>query len=255
MVFRTKCGKMYKSYSSDDGVSWSDPSSTPLENPNAKICMFRRSDTAGVILAYNPSRSKRTPLALSTTEDGVNWSRFATLEGELHDSFDYPTPIQVGHSVFTVYSADNHSAIKLAVTALPGVDAAPATPRQPEGPCDIFHRGGTPCVAAHSVVRALYGTYNGPLYQVKRLSDNTTEDIPTLTAGGVANSSVQDSFCDAAGCVIRRIYDQSTMENHLDVAPGGGHVHTGDRPCNATEERLTVGGAPVYAAYFHTAMG
>ncbi|WP_248963865.1 arabinofuranosidase catalytic domain-containing protein [Sphaerisporangium perillae] len=31
-------------------------------------------------------------------------------------------------------------------------------------PCDIYAAGGTPCVAAHSTTRALYGTYNGPLY-------------------------------------------------------------------------------------------
>ena len=36
------------------------------------------------------------------------------------------------------------------------------------GPCDIYAAGGTPCVAAHSTVRALYGAYNGTLYQVRR---------------------------------------------------------------------------------------
>ncbi|MEV7971457.1 arabinofuranosidase catalytic domain-containing protein, partial [Sphaerisporangium sp. NPDC088356] len=41
-------------------------------------------------------------------------------------------------------------------------------------PCDIYAAGGTPCVAAHSTTRALYGSYNGPLYQVRRSSDNTT---------------------------------------------------------------------------------
>ena len=42
-----------------------------------------------------------------------------------------------------------------------------------EGPCDILaaaastnHEG---CVAAHSTVRALYGTYDGPLYNVTRI--------------------------------------------------------------------------------------
>ena len=29
------------------------------------------------------------------------------------------------------------------------------------GPCDIFAKGGTPCVAAHSVVRSMYAAYNG----------------------------------------------------------------------------------------------
>ena len=42
-------------------------------------------------------------------------------------------------------------------------------------PCDIYAAGGTPCAAAHSTVRALYATYNGPLYQVKRLSDLKTK--------------------------------------------------------------------------------
>ena len=32
--------------------------------------------------------------------------------------------------------------------------------------CDIYAGSGTPCVAAHSTVRALYAAYNGPLYQV-----------------------------------------------------------------------------------------
>ena len=36
-------------------------------------------------------------------------------------------------------------------------------------PCDIFAAGGTPCVAAHSTVRALYGDYEGPLYEVLKV--------------------------------------------------------------------------------------
>ena len=42
---------------------------------------------------------------------------------------------------------------------------APATAAQAAttGPCDIYAAGGTPCVAAHSTTRALYGSYNGPL--------------------------------------------------------------------------------------------
>ena len=52
-------------------------------------------------------------------------------------------------------------------------------------PCDIFLKNGnTPCVAAHSTVRALYGAYNGALYEVKRKSDKTKLDIGVLTQGG-----------------------------------------------------------------------
>ena len=52
----------------------------------------------------------------------------------------------------------------------------------PTGPCDIYGAAGTPCIAAHSLVRALYGSYTGPLYQVRaRL---TWEEIGRGKGGG-----------------------------------------------------------------------
>src|SRR5688572_28961373 len=70
-----------------------------------------------------------------------------------------------------------------AVTVAPNSASAAGT-----GPCDIYAAGGTPCVAAHSTVRALYGSYGGNLYQVRRSSDNTTRDIAVVAAGGTANA-------------------------------------------------------------------
>ena len=49
-------------------------------------------------------------------------------------------------------------------------------------PCDIYGAAGTPCVAAHSTVRALLSSYDGPLYQVTRASDGATADIGPLSA-------------------------------------------------------------------------
>jgi hypothetical protein len=77
-----------------------------------------------------------------------------------------------------------------------------------QAPCDIWGNAGTPCVAAHSLVRALYQAYNGNLYQVRRTTDNQTLDIGVLSAGGFANSAAQDTFCGRAPCVVQRIYDQ-----------------------------------------------
>jgi len=76
-------------------------------------------------------------------------------------------------------------------------------------PCDIYAAAGTPCVAAHSTVRALYAAYSGPLYQVKRASDSTTLNIGTLTAGGYANAAAQNTFCAGTSCTITEIFDQS----------------------------------------------
>src|SRR5437879_6564953 len=91
-----------------------------------------------------------------------------------------------------------------------------------QGPCDIYASGGTPCVAAHSTTRALFGAYNGRLYQVRRASDGHTTDIGTLSAGGFANAAAQDSFCANTSCVITIIYDQTSRHNDLRQAPAGG---------------------------------
>jgi hypothetical protein len=78
-----------------------------------------------------------------------------------------------------------------------GADCAVTAARV--GPCDIYDASGTPCVAAHSVTRALYGAYGGSLYEVQRLSDNATMAVG-VTAAGTADSAGQDKFCGAATC-------------------------------------------------------
>jgi hypothetical protein len=130
---------------------------------------------------------------------------------------------------------------------------APATAAG-TGPCDIYASGGTPCVAAHSTVRALYGSYNGNLYQVRRSSDNTTRDIGVLSAGGYANAAAQDSFCSGTSCVITVIYDQSGRGNHLTVAPAGG-AGGADTPSNATAAQITINGNKAYGVYIAAGNG
>lgn len=82
-------------------------------------------------------------------------------------------------------------------------------------PCDIYAAAGSPCVAAHSVVRALFGDYAGPLYQVNRTTDGALFNVTVLNEGGVANASAQDAFCQDASCLISRIFDQTSFGNHL----------------------------------------
>ncbi len=117
------------------------------------------------------------------------------------------------------------------------------------GPCDLYAAGGAPCVAAHSTVRALYGDYDGNLYQVTRASDKTTKDVGVLVAGGFADSATQDTFCAGTTCTISILYDQSPKGNHLRSAPGGGAVPNPDTAANATALKLTVGGHTVYGLH------
>jgi len=116
------------------------------------------------------------------------------------------------------------------------------------GPCDLYAAGNTPCVAAHSTVRALSSAYTGNLYQVRRASDKTTKDIGPLARGGFADSAAQDTFCAGTTCTFSILYDQSSKGNHLTVAPKGGNGKA-DTEASATALKLTVGGHPVYALF------
>ncbi len=118
------------------------------------------------------------------------------------------------------------------------------------GPCDIYKAAGTPCVAAHSTIRALVGAFSGGLYQVKR-ADGTTKDIPVATTGGFADSAQQDSFCSGTTCTITKIYDQSGNGNVLEAETPDSTVggNTGQTAASATAEALTVGGHKVYSIY------
>ena len=140
------------------------------------------------------------------------------------------------------------AATGIAITAVP-VRAAGT------GPCDIYASGGTPCVAAHSTTRALFGSYNGALYQVRRWSDGGTTNVGVVGAGGVANAATQDNFCSGTYCTIVRIYDQTTRHNDLTIAPGGGANPTPDQGANAAALPVTAGGRKVYGVYISAGNG
>jgi len=145
--------------------------------------------------------------------------------------------------------------------------AGAKVPPRPEGPCDIYAATGDPCVAAHSTTRALYASYNGPLYQVLRQSDRKTLDIgvvqpaasPSPDAGGYANAAAQDAFCANTYCWITTIYDQSPKHNHLTQAPRGGFSGPAMGGFNnvpvADMAPITIMGHKAYGVFIEPGMG
>src|SRR3954452_16168579 len=119
-------------------------------------------------------------------------------------------PVGVALATVTAPPMAHAAPAASAVQAVQAVQAAHVPPPRPQGPCDIYAAGGTPCVAAHSTTRALYASYNGPLYQVRRLSDNEVKNIgvvrpralPFPDPGGYADAAAQDAFCADTTCVI-----------------------------------------------------
>ena len=140
-------------------------------------------------------------------------------------------------------------------------------PSRPNGPCDIYAAAGDPCVAAHSTTRALYASYNGPLYQVLRQSDGRTLNIgvvqpsasPVPDAGGYADASAQDKFCANTYCWITTIYDQSGKHNDLTQAPRGGFSGPAMGGFNnlplAGMAPVTIMGHKVYGVFIEPGMG
>ena len=137
-------------------------------------------------------------------------------------------------------------------------------------PCDIYAASGTPCAAAHSMVRALFSNGSGPLYQLKRFHDNATLDIYPLARGGFADAASHDKFCAGstttkdrrglgypprADCVVSKLYDQTENANDLLPATPAVSNPAYDNPVNASRHPVNAGGHKVYGAYFETGMG
>jgi len=151
--------------------------------------------------------------------------------------------------------------------AAQSAQGAQASPSRPQGPCDIYAAGGTPCVAAHSTTRALYASYNGPLYQVMRLSDGAVRNIgvvrpsafPIPDAGGYADAAAQDAFCAGTTCLITKVYDQSGHGNNLTQAPRGAFSGPALGGYNnlpvADTAPISIGGHKAYGVFIAPGMG
>jgi hypothetical protein len=132
----------------------------------------------------------------------------------------------------------------LTLAGLPGTARAAASL-----PCDIYGAAGTPCVAAHSTVRALFADYSGPLYQLTRASDHATHDVGVLSTGGYANAGDHDAFCNGTTCSITKIYDQTSRHNDLTPSPAGTAGTGADYPADASEIAVTAGGHKAYGVW------
>ena len=121
----------------------------------------------------------------------------------------------------------------------------PIGPSSP--PCDIYNHYDSPCGDAYSTTRALYSSYNGPLYQVQRSSDGATDNIYPLSPGGAVDGASQVSFCPTT-CTISKVYDQSPDWDDLTV-PGPDH------PALAAALPIQVGGNDAYGMYVTPGVG
>ena len=92
ILCRSRQQVVTESWSEDAGRTWSPMAATALPNPSAGIDAVRLAD-GRFLLAYNPTASGRSPLALAVSRDGRRWRSAVTLEDQ-DGEYSYPALIQ-----------------------------------------------------------------------------------------------------------------------------------------------------------------
>ncbi len=91
-LVRTQSQKIFQTFSSDDGATWSALEPTELPNPNSGIDGVTLRDWRQ-LLVFNRSETERTPLTVAISKDGRVWQDILVLEKEPGE-YSYPAVIQ-----------------------------------------------------------------------------------------------------------------------------------------------------------------
>ena len=91
-VGRTRSQRIFETWSTDDGRTWTPLALTTLPNPNAGIDAVTLRDGRHVIV-YNHTAEGRSPLNLAVSPDGKSWTPALVLERDPGE-YSYPAVIQ-----------------------------------------------------------------------------------------------------------------------------------------------------------------
>ena len=109
---RTTLGRIYKSYSEDQGVTWSEPVTTDLKAPDSPPLLSRIPSTGDLLLLWNHVESHsnwpRIPLASAISRDeGESWTHIQNIDDRMHRDAAYAAVTFVAdEALVTYYSRD-----------------------------------------------------------------------------------------------------------------------------------------------------
>ena len=100
--------RLYRSYSGDGGVHWSEPAATELPAPESPSLVKRIPTTGDLLLLWNnvasPSNWPRTPLTAAISKDeGQSWTNFRDIENRKDQDAAYPSVTFVGDEALVAY--------------------------------------------------------------------------------------------------------------------------------------------------------
>jgi predicted neuraminidase len=117
MFFRTALGSIYQSFSSDGGVTWTQPSPTSLAAPVSPSVIKRIPSTGDLLIVWNHTlpharggHSDRFPLTVTISRDSaVSWEKIRDFDTDIQYTFGYPSLTFVKDRILVTYWAAHDS--------------------------------------------------------------------------------------------------------------------------------------------------
>jgi len=105
MWFRNTLGHIYKSYSEDEGETWSSPESMNVVSPCSPQSIKRNPSTDHLLLVWNKTTGpRRNPLTVAISRDeGETWENSKDIEVDGRYSYSYPSVTFVKDLVLLTY--------------------------------------------------------------------------------------------------------------------------------------------------------
>lgn len=134
-------GYLYRSFSEDNGKTWSRPHRTDFPDARSKFSGVRLAD-GRYVLVSNPHPKRRDPLALSISDDGIVFTKMGYLAGGRH--VDYPHVIEHDGHVLVAFATKKQTVEVLKIKledldalTMPSKPLATPAPYQPQ-PADTI---------------------------------------------------------------------------------------------------------------------
>lgn len=115
----SRIGRICVADSNDNGATWTHAHSIELPNPNSAVDGVTLRD-GRIVLAYNASDKRRTPLVLAISKDGERFTQFATLESDPGE-YSYPALIAGSDGALHVTYTWNRKRIKYVHITVPEI--------------------------------------------------------------------------------------------------------------------------------------
>ena len=97
--------------SGDGGLTWSEPTETPLRCPGSSVAL-RRLASGAFVVVHNDSETSRTPLSIRLSDDeGKTWAEPLALETNPGE-YSYPYAIQTADGLIHVSYTFRRYAVK-----------------------------------------------------------------------------------------------------------------------------------------------